>query len=359
MKIGFLKLNEAGTEDVTTIEGNEQPAEVSTNPDDPNFDYDAWLAEDDNPLDEDEETDHDSELNESAFNDDEDEEVEEQEESEQTKDTSKEDEKKEEPEQPKEPEESSKLQLKTSKGAFEHDLSDKELTVRMLQQGYDAQQKWQEAAEIRNQSNQFMENLKADPKSILLHPSVMGDDAFTKMCEEHLMDRLEEEEMTPRERKLRAENRELRAAEHKKNLEAQQAKAADLKAAQERTMATIKETLETLGIPLSTDNINRTIQYMRQANDAGLTNVTPQAVIDYVRQDFIKEQQAYVHGLKPEDLLAFLGKDQVEALRKYYVGQVKAKAPVKQVKQPKTVEPRRQEASEPKFGDLGSFLNGY
>lgn len=341
MRIGLLKLAEEGSEEITTIEGNEQPEA-----NDADAEYEAWFKEQEKAVEEEENEES------KQFEEPEEEEAEETEYNETESQENVENDSKEEEEEEKTTEESDKWTLKTSKGEIEYDPSDTEATKAWVQKGMDAQQKWQEAAAIRNQSYKFMEALKANPREILENPALGID--LVKVAEEVLYDKLEEENMTPAERKLRDENRALKAAEKKRELEAQQAQIASQKEAQQRTHALIEETVEAAGLPVTGENIDRVYDYMKQAAEAGLSNVSPKDVIDHVKTDFISDRQNYVRNMPVDQLMEFLGKDVVDGLRKHNLEVLKAKPKAK----PTPVKSsKKKEAAKPKFGDLTAWLN--
>lgn len=348
MRIGLLKMSEEGGEEVTSI------ASPDTNPDSPDFDYDAWLAEDEVA---DENYPDEKETQEEPIE--ENEEVSEEldgntEETESSELKSEKDDETTEENAPESDPIENKVALKTSKGEFEHDLSDTELTTKMLQQGYDAQQKWQEAAAIRNQSYKFMEALKTDAKSILMNDQMMGEADFTKMCEEHLYEKIQEENMSPEEKALRAENRELKAAQRKKDLEVQQEA---MKLQNDRLAnqdSEIRENITTTGLPLNHETFLMAKDYLKQAEDAGIDNITPATVMDFVKRDYMAAQQEFVRGMNVEQLEELLGKELLDNVRKIKIKQAKVAPKPKEQPKPK----KKKEPTQPKYRDLQSFLQG-
>jgi hypothetical protein len=310
------------------------------------FDIDAYLAED-------EEVENESEEEKAEENEEVESEIEDTPEKESSEEVNTE--KEEEKEEHEENENTEKWQLKVEGQEVEYDPNNIEETKAWMQKGMSAQKKWEEAAAVRNEANKFMENLKSNPREILENPALGID--LVSIAEEVLYEKLEEEKMTPAERKLRSENRELRAAQHKKDIEAQQAQIQAQKEQQQRTMQEIQSTLEDSGLPVSHDNINKSIQYMRQAINAGLTNVNPKSVLDFVKRDFMAEQQSFIRGLDEGQLSELLGKDLLDKINADHMQKLKKMAPKPPQEKAKPQTAPKQSQKQREFvGDLSSWL---
>jgi len=323
-----LLSEEEGAEPATTEGGSEEVSETTEEKD---FDFDAWLQDD---ADED-----DVDVDEDVAEDEEEPVEEEKEESEPEP----------EPEKEKELE---KWTLKVDGEEIEFDPGNEEKTKEWVQKGMAAQKTWQEAGKIRQQANQFMENFKNNPRQILENPALGID--VVKMAEDILYEKIEEETMSDSEKRMRAELKELRAKEHQKQLEEQQEEARAAKERQTQTLNEIKEVLGASGLPVSQDNINTTVKYMKEAIAAGIGHVNPQTVMEYVKRDFQGQQKQFISSMQIEQLVEFLGKDVVDQIRQHNVQQV--------LKTRKTVAPKaapsKPKKKEPNYvGDLADWLN--
>lgn len=318
---------EMGAEGPTSEGGSEEEAAVEEG----GFDFDAWLSDDEDADDVDvdgEEADEEEEEEPAA----------------------------EEEEAPAEEEkpapETEKWTLKIDGEEVEYDPSNVEDTKAWVQKGMAAQKTWQEAGKIRQQTNQFIESFKSNPRALLENPA-LGVDAV-KLAEEILYDRLQEEGMSESEREMRQKLREYEAKEHGKFLEQRKQEQEQKRAEQERTIQSVRQTLEASGIPATQENIQTAFKYMADAQQAGLVEVDPTAVMDFVKRDFTSKQREYLGNMDVEKLMEFLGQDKVEAIRKHNVQKIleKRKAP----KPKATAKSKKKE--EPNYvGDLSDWLN--
>lgn len=216
-----------------------------------------------------------------------------------------------------------------------------------------AQKTWEAAGKIRNQASQFMESFKQNPRALLENPALGLDPV--KIAEEILYDKIAEEQMSDSEKAMRAKLREYEAKEQAKLLEEQQNEAKAQKERNQQTLNRINEVLEASGLPQTRDNISKTIEYMRKAQDAGITDVSPESVMEYVRNDFTSTQKSYISSFKIEQLIDFLGKDVVDQIRKHNVQQALAN---RQAAAPKPTQTKPKPKKEPNHvGDLSDWLN--
>ena len=330
IKYPFLD-EEVGAEGPTSEGGEEVVAAEESEGGEESFDFDAWLNDDEDE----EEVDEEAEVE-----DEEEVDAEEEEEVEEVVE-----EKEEEPEVPE------TWTLKVDGEEIAYDPKDVEQTKTWVQKGMAAQKTWQEAGKIRNQVNKFVEDFKTNPRALLENP-VFKIDAV-KVAEEILYDKLQEENMSESEKQMRAELRELRAKEQGKLIEEQQRQAQENQRRNEEILQNIQDNLKAAGLPVNQDNVDLVATYFNEARDAGQP-VEVKDVMDYVKRDFQAKQKEYVNSLGVEQLMEFLGKDTVDKIRQHNVKKVIEK---RKAAAPKKVAKPAKKSEKPRIGDLSDWLN--
>lgn len=218
--------------------------------------------------------------------------------------------------------------------------AEQEVSEKELLEGYQtrkaADEKFREAAMTRKQAEDFINLLKQDPAKVLTDPRI-GVDA-RKWAEEFLLKQLEEEMLDPKEKELRKYKQQLEQlqAAEKQQKEAQEAaRNAELTAKYtEEYTKDITSALETSGLPKNEATVRRMAHYMRQALSKGL-EITAKEAVQLVKEEYTSEQKQLVSSLDGEALIAFLGPELANKIRKYDLAKLKnpaanAKTPEKQ-----------------------------
>jgi len=78
---------------------------------------------------------------------------------------------------------------------------DEESVSKLAQMGRASSKRFQEAAQSRKQSEDFIKMLKEDPASVLTNPAIGID--LRKFAEDYLMKQYEQEKMTPEQRQMK------------------------------------------------------------------------------------------------------------------------------------------------------------
>lgn len=214
--------------------------------------------------------------------------------------------------------------LKVDGKEVEVDPSDTAQLQRLAQMGLASQKKFQEAAQARQQAENFVKMLRENPLEVLKHPSLGLN--FREIAEEYLYQQLQEEAIPPEERQARQEREELeryrwQEQELKAQKEREQAESLKEKYRQDYQQQFI-DALEGSGLPKSDWTITRMATYMRQAIANGLTNVTPKDVAGLVKQDWITAQREMYGSLDGEKLIEALGADVAEKISKHRVSKL-------------------------------------
>jgi hypothetical protein len=190
--------------------------------------------------------------------------------------------------------------------------------------------KFQEAATLRKQAEQFVHMLKTDPVKLLTHPALGHD--MRKLAEEYLGKQLQEELMDPKDKEIRDIKAKL--AEHEEAKKAVEKEEQDRQATQLREQYIEDYTkdfipaLETAGLPKSEMTVRRMAYYTHAALKQGI-KLPAQNAAELVKQDYIKEQQALYGALDGDMLLQLLGPEIAKKIRKYDVDKLKGGNQVK------------------------------
>jgi hypothetical protein len=233
-----------------------------------------------------------------------------------------------EPSEPKETKPEPKVwKLKVDGQEIEFDASDEASVQRVVQKGLASDRKFQEAAKIRSQAENFVKMLKENPLEVLKHPSLGLN--FRELAENFLYEQLQAESISPEEKQATSEREELeryRRQEQETKQQQQTKQQEELKEQYRQDyQAKFIEALDTAGLPKSDWSVTRMATLMREAISRGLTNITPKDVAHIVKQDWISAQQEMYGSLDGAKLVEMLGKDVAEKIRLHDVSQFKAK----------------------------------
>lgn len=209
--------------------------------------------------------------------------------------------------------------LKADGEEFEFDASDDEVVKREIMKARGAQKKFESAAEMKKQAEQFLGMLKSPDslRKVLEDPRIGID--LKKFAEEYVWEQIQESQLTPeqkvqrdRERKLAEyEARDAKEAEEKQT-HAQREKQAQFESSYE---AKITKALETGGIPKTHATVSRMADYLYKAVEHGL-DLSPEDLVQQVRQDYLNDLGAVLGAADGDQLLALIGDANAEKLRK-------------------------------------------
>lgn len=227
-------------------------------------------------------------------------------------------------------------------------VDDKEVEVdeNELLAGYQmrkaSQKRFEEAARLKKEAEQKMEYIKKNPAKAL---EDLGFDV-EKLASDYLLERIEEKELTPEQRKLKEYEKKLRDYEEKER---------SIKEAQEREEAArlaskyeedyskkIKDALSTSGLPQTPYTIKRMAQIMIHALEEGY-ELSPQDAVGIVREDYLSDIKELVGQADGNTLLSLLGKDVADKIRKTELAKVKAKTPPSPTKVAEVAPPPKAE----------------
>ncbi len=208
--------------------------------------------------------------------------------------------------------------LKADGEEFEFDATDDEAVKKEIMKARGAGKRFEEATKMRRQAEQFFNMLK-DPatlRQVLTDPRVGVD--LKKFAEEFVWDQIQEQKLTPEQKKQRDVEREL--AKYKEQ-EAQGKKATEEREAQElhQKFASdydkrIGDALKAANLPKTPATVQRMANYMLQAVRNGY-ELEPADLVEQVRKDYIEDVKALFGQTDGDQLMAILGEDLGQKIR--------------------------------------------
>lgn len=227
-----------------------------------------------------------------------------------------------------------RLKLKVDGQEIEEeiDLNDEETLKRHLQMSKAAQKRMSEAAKARQQAEQLVKMFQGNIKDVLKQSDKLGKkpEDIRRELEEYFAEQLEEELLSPEQRKLRDAERIIREREEetKRAKEAEEAKFREHwqnHYAQEYDRK-ITEALSTSGLPKTPKTVRRMAELMSKNLDMGL-DLEPKQLVDIVREDYLSEIKELFSSSDGDTLLKLLGDDVANKIRKSDLARLKAHKP--------------------------------
>lgn len=205
-----------------------------------------------------------------------------------------------------------------------------------LKKGYSkskaADKRFAEAAMSRKEAETVLRMFKENPRHAMQQ---LGLDV-RKLAEDVIQDELKEAMLSPQEKELRNYKNELERYQNNEKRARQeyeqQVQEQEMARYTEQIQNEIVQTLDTAGLPKTERTVSRIAYYMQAALQAGYPNVTPNDVIEFVKNDYITDIKSMVGSLTEDQIEAFLGAD---VLRKAAKATVKTGMTNKSI--PKTV----------------------
>lgn len=193
-----------------------------------------------------------------------------------------------------------------------------------------AEEKFQEAAQMRQQVQQVIEMLK-NPKQFFEIAQKLGHDV-TGMSEEHLSEQVRREMMSPEECELE-DLRNWKAEQERiaqEQAEAEQRTAAEQQEYEARQQAAqfydqkITEILSQADLPKTPYTVKKVAARLKAALAKGY-EMPVETAVDLVRQEFSDDIQSMYGSLEGEALVNALGADLVKKIRAHDLQQLKAR----------------------------------
>lgn len=189
------------------------------------------------------------------------------------------------------------------------------------QMGISANERWQEAAQIRQLTQEFLGNLKGSPEDSYLTAKKVGM-PIDEILELRFQELVQEYQMTPEERALRQRERELEERENdwkrKQDREQQQVREQEIQKIQAGLPAEIDHALKTHGLPDNRSIKLRILSVAKQFSNPEAQYVMP---LSHAAQ-IVKQEITQLYGDLPQTQGQPPGKPRQAAPR-----QVKPSAP--------------------------------
>lgn len=203
-------------------------------------------------------------------------------------------------------------------------IDDEEELVRRAQMGFSADQKWQEAASLKKEIEQFVGLLQKDPYDAL---SALGLDV-DKFAEEHINKRIEEMQKSPEQLASEKLQKELEKLKKEKEEMEESGRQAEMGRLQEQYAVQIENDISEVlkdspDLPKTPYVVKRLADYMIMAVKAGKPDIKVSEVWPAVKKQMKKELKE-MFATMPEDVVeAVIGKDVFEKVRKKRIKSLK------------------------------------
>lgn len=225
--------------------------------------------------------------------------------------------------------ESKKTEIKSSKKKYspkvngrqrdiEFDPSNDEEVLKYLSKAMAADEKFEEAANLRKNVELLVSQLKSDPRGVLSHPELGID--LKKFAQDILNEEIEEMQKTPEQKELEQLRKELSDKDKKLKVEEEGKRAAEMARLEEQAFKQfdddITQALEKSSLPKSPYVVKRLADTMIEAVNLGFKDVTVFDILPIVEQQVSGELQK-MFEMMPEDVMEqLIGKNNLGRLRK-------------------------------------------
>lgn len=241
---------------------------------------------------------------------------------------------------------------------FEVDENNKdqvEYLKRNLQMSKAASKRMQESAADRKQAEQLIQALQNDPMRVLNDPRIMGEEKFRNIAEQFLAKKLQEQMLTPQERKQIEMEERLRTYEEAEKKQRDQAEQEQIKQLEEhyaqQFQKTIIDALQGSNLPKNPFTVKRMADLMQKNLQYGL-ELDSKYLAQLVKEDYQKELINLINGSEADQIISMFGEDVTNKIRKHDLAKFKAsqtgyKQPIEANKSAQKSEaPRKMRAAE-------------
>lgn len=210
---------------------------------------------------------------------------------------------------------------------MEIDLSDEAAITRHLQMSKVAAKRMNEAAITRKQAEQFIHALQSDPMRVLSDPRVMGSEKFQAIAEQFLAKKLQEQMLSPEERKRIEMEEKLRQYEEQDKKQKQDVEAKQIQALEEhyaqQYQKTIMDSLQSSNLPKNPFTVKRMAELMQKNIQHGL-DLEPTQLAQLVREDYQRELVSLIGSSDADQIISMFGEDLTTKIRKHDLAKLKA-----------------------------------
>lgn len=187
---------------------------------------------------------------------------------------------------------------------------------KMAQKGLGADAAFRKAKAERDQATQVLRAIQESPFEILKH---IHGDKLRDMMEEYVYNNLKQDQMSPEEKKMLADQARLKEYEEKERKRNEEEMTAKQQQAVEHYKQVytqkIGKSLELAGLPKTEEAARRALGYYQKAFTKGI-QIDPQTVGELVKEDYDREIGGNLGELDGDALMAMLGEKTVEKISK-------------------------------------------
>lgn len=180
--------------------------------------------------------------------------------------------------------------------------------VKRAQKAWAAERRFQEAHRTRQQVEYLLKTLK-DPRQLWQALKHLGHDP-RQVAETYLLEQIEEENLTPEQKKVRDAERIIQEREQEKQQSEQRQKQERhtklMSQYSEEYSGQIVKALETSGLPKSPETVKKMAEYMLIGLERGV-RLAPEEVVPMVRNYFMRQISELLGQTEGDTLLQFLG----------------------------------------------------
>lgn len=195
-----------------------------------------------------------------------------------------------------------------------------ELTLEELQtwaqKGMGANQKFQEAARMREQMQKIMQMIKTNPRAILEDPRIGVD--IKKLAEDVLWEQVQREKMTPEQRELQETKKKLEEFE-KQNKELESRTKTEkfnqeVEHFSKKLGEDIQNVLQTSNVPKTQFTVKRMAFYMQEALKRGV-DLSAKDVVGIVHNEYQQNVKQILGAVDGDALVNLIGEDTLKKIR--------------------------------------------
>lgn len=183
-----------------------------------------------------------------------------------------------------------------------------------------AQERFQKAAHLEKLEQAIQQG---DRRAI---QKLLGDERFHEFAVDYFNERLEEEEMTPKERELKARERQLMEREERIKMEQEERQAAMMQQLEDHYAqkfdVEFSAAMKAQKLPPTPKAVARMAELMKQNLEMGL-ELPATSIAQLVKEELTTTVKSIMDGLDDESLAALLGEQVEEKLRKRSMAKLK------------------------------------
>ncbi|CAM6000299.1 unnamed protein product [Sphagnum balticum] len=213
---------------------------------------------------------------------------------------------------------------KLKAGKQEREVTSEAELVRLAQLGIGANEKFEQAAKTRKQAEEVLEIIQKNPAEAL---TKLGFDV-RKLAEEYLAEKIQEEMLTPEQKKVKEMEQQLKKYQEEKAEFERQQREAQISQLQSQYEVDIQQkiinAIDANKLPKNPKTVARFAEYMLEGVENGV-DYDPRDLAPRIRRDLEEEHRQMYRDSAVEEILKILGPDTLKKIRQYELQKVKSK----------------------------------